>query len=1044
MVHKQKKISPLSLIIGISSLSFLLIPIFYNSVIPTISVAEKVVERELEEKDLEQIATSISVKITSETNGGSGVLIAREDNVYTVLTNNHVVENQQKITIQTSDGKNHQAKKVNVDSDEKDVALLQFSSDIDYQIAALKNSKNIAKGDRVFISGFPFRDKTSESRELIFRNGRVSFILQKALKAGYKIGYVTEENAVEKGMSGGAILDRSGKLIGINGIHANPLWGNPYIYENGDTPNEELRAKMSLSNWGVPVEILTQYAPNIAIEIPTEQLSASAESEKKTTVKTPDLVSSIDAKAKEISVLISWSTPTGLSNGSGVLIAQEGNTYHVLTAEHVVSNANESLKIVTHDGREYQIKSQKTFEGADLALLEFTSNESYQVATIGDYYRGLEDRVIFVSGWSSSKQTVAENIESNREFNAGYLLGYHSVNQARDNRSFNNGWELVYSNFTSIGMSGSPLLDIEGNLIGIHAGSESDQGRISPVPQENDPEPIHDIGYSLGVPVKTFLAKLEQSQTDLGLNPQNSTPQKLSDVKQDNVIRSLVDLTPPTADADEVAWLNYGNKLWRLRDYDKSLQAYEKAIEIKPDFHKAWYAHGWALMRQKNYTQAKVSFNEAIEYIDESNYEAATIAWRQLGDAHFYLGEYEESIKAFKKAIRYRPDDFIVYQWLSESSRQSGRYQEAIKALKESLSLNPNSSTGYSRLASILSDNGEFEAAIAQISKAIELEPGNADHYSRRGQFYSYLENYEAAIADFNKAVEIEPSHAEAHVSRGLVRANQGNESGFNSDADRALSLQPENAFIYTTRGNGYFALGKIEQGFKDYNTAINLDSNFAHFFYVWRGQALNFQGEYEKAIADYNRAIELQPKIGVYYRDRGRTYLDQKNYQLALADFNKAIEIEADDYWTHAWRGFTHAKMGNKELFISDFDKAISLDPESSWLHTMRGDGYFALNEVDKGIQEYDTAISLEPTSAHQYYNRLGNQFHGLENYERAIANYNKAIELKPNNALYYVYRGNSYAQAGNTQKLIEDYNKAISLNPDLAHKYHNQLGDQ
>ena len=1031
MVHKHNNLRLLPWIIGIGSLSLLLTPIIPTNFFTARSVAEKAVSQELSELELEQLTTAISVKISSESNGGSGVLIARENGTYTVLTNNHVVENQQSIAIQTSDGQTHEAERINIDSGEKDIALLQFSSELNYQIATLSNFQNIAKGDRVFISGFPFRDKTSESRELIFRNGRVSFVLQEALKAGYQIGYVTEENAVEKGMSGGAILDKEGKLIGINGIHANPLWGNPYVYENGATPNEELRNKMSLSNWGIPVGILAQYAPNIAVEIPSEQPTASAEFVQETTTKTSDLASKIDAVAKEISVLVVWETSEGLSNGSGVLIAREGNTYYVLTADHVVSNANESLKIVTPDGQEYQVQAQKTFDGADLALLQFTSPKSYQIASIGDYYRGLEDRVVFVSGWPGSKQTVAENLESNREFNAGYLLGYNSVNQARDNRSFNNGWELVYSNFTTIGMSGSPILDTEGNLIGIHAGSESDQGRTSPVPQENNQEPIHDIGYSLGVPIRTFLAKLEQSQTNISLNPKNSLPQQLNDVEQDNVIKSLVDLTPPTADADEVAWLNYGNKLWRLRDYEKSLQAYNKAIEIKPDFHKAWYAHGWALMRQKNYTQAKASFTKAIEYIGESDYEAATIAWRQLGDAHWHLGDYEESTEAFKKAIYYRRDDFIVYQWLSDSFRQSGRYQDAIKAVEEAISLNPNSSMGYSRLADVLSSTQKYEAAISTINKAIELEPGNSINYVKRGQYYSFQNNYELAIADFNKAIEIEPNFADAYSWRGYLHALQGNKTEFNSDFEQALSLQPESSGIYQLRGDGYIALGEIDKGIEDYDTAINLDSNFAHQFYNLRGLALNSQGEYEKAIADFDRAIELKPKIGIYYRNRGYSYRSQENYELALDNFDKAIEIEPNDSLAYAWRGFTHAKMGNSELSISDFNKAISLDAESSWLYTVRGDGYFALGEIDKGIEDYNTAISLSPDLAHKYYNQRANQFKQLENYERAIADYSKAIELKPENYEAYEGLGSLYTELNEHQKAIEQLDRAIEINP-------------
>jgi len=50
--------------------------------------------------------------------------------------------------------------------------------------------------------------------------------------------------------------------------------------------------------------------------------------------------------------------------------------------------------------------------------------------------------------------------------------------------------------------------------------------------------------------------------------------------------------------ADEIDWLNYGNKLLRSLEAKAAQEAFD-TVKIKPDFYEAWYARGLALMRRK-------------------------------------------------------------------------------------------------------------------------------------------------------------------------------------------------------------------------------------------------------------------------------------------------------------------------------------------------------------------------------------------------------------------------------------------------------------
>jgi tetratricopeptide (TPR) repeat protein/S1-C subfamily serine protease len=991
MVGQQTKHRSKVLAIGISTLLMLTIPGFYLS-IPASRVFAQQAASQLTSEQLNRLARSITVRIHAGNSRGSGTLLYREGQVYTVLTNQHVMESETDCRIQTPDGQIHQAKVISgVDFRGSDLALVQFQSGGDYTVAPMGNLSDLKEGDEVFAAGFPFETDLSEPGGFVFRAGRVSLLLEKALKGGYWIGYTNE---IEQGMSGGPLLNGEGKVIGINGIHGQPLsFGDPFVYQDNSRPNDELRERMKRSSWAVPIEILAQIAPQF---IPANLTQQQSPVTRATTNSSSQLVNKINDIAKETSVLITWPT----SNGSGVIIAKDGNTYYVLTAAHV-ARGNRDLKAVTHDGQQYTLNKIKVWEKVDLALLQFTSNQPYQVATLGNYNLGLEDSLAFVSGWPGSKQATTATVNSARQFNTGFLLGWsRGTNEALNARSFSQGYELVYTNITEGGMSGGPVFDSEGRLIGIHTiieGVIDDQE--SPTPQNR--KPLLALGYSLGIPIRTFLNKIKQEKIYLNFKEETSLPQRLTDTEKDEIVSFSLELKELGSSADEIDWLNYGNKLWRLRRYQQAQIALEKAIEIKPSY-EAWYVHGMALKSQKKYQEAKKSFQKALTYKPEYKVDK-DLALRQVGDSAWYSGDYEEAVKAFKEAIELKPDDFILYNWLADSLNELGRYPEALKAGNKAIRIKPDHAESYFRRGQTRWSMGDYRGAIADVNEALRLQPDLAIAYQFRGTLKSQQGDNQGAIADINEALRLQPDNAGAYAARGIVYARMGDQQRFAEDFNKALSLQPDDAWIHQNRGYARFILEDYQKAVEDYTEAIRLAPESAYQFYTERGFVRYQQEDYKKAIEDYTEALRFRPNYVMAYVRRGEAY----------------------------------AKLGNQQGFTEDFKKALSLQPDNAWIYTERGDTYFFLKDKQKGIGDYDEAIRLAPELADFYYNWRGNQFYGQEDYKAAIVDYTKAIGLKPDEAWYYYNRGDAYRLQEDYKEAIADYSEAIRLKPDFADAY-------
>ncbi|MFO5527203.1 MAG: serine protease, partial [Cuspidothrix sp.] len=104
--------------------------------------------------------------------------------------------------------------------------------------------------------------------------------------------------------------------------------------------------------------------------------------------------------AKPITVMIG-----GLDGkGSGVIIAKNGNTYTVLTANHVVEKAGYGIyEIITHDGQKYPMESAQTVGKLDLALVRFTSSQNYPLAKIADSRTVKEGARVYYAGFPANQ-----------------------------------------------------------------------------------------------------------------------------------------------------------------------------------------------------------------------------------------------------------------------------------------------------------------------------------------------------------------------------------------------------------------------------------------------------------------------------------------------------------------------------------------------------------------------------------------------------------------------------------------------------------------
>lgn len=226
-------------------------------------------------------------------------------------------------------------------------------------------------------------------------------------------------------------------------------------------------------------------------------------------------------------------------------------------------------------------------------------------------------------------------------------------------------------------------------------------------------------------------------------------------------------------------WLSYINALTKLDRIDEAKAVFEEAkskgakgdgfdqIERwlgSSDFEKSNdqelpQEQLDSLISLYNQNRLQQVFDEA--QLLTQRYTKSLFLWNILGASGAQIGELEQAIFAFTKALIIKPDYDEAYNNLGAALQEQGKLDDAIKSFNNAISINPNYAEAYYNMGNVLQEKGQLEEAVEAFEKAISIKPSYFEAHNNVGLALQQKGKLQEAIASYTKALSLNTNCAD-------------------------------------------------------------------------------------------------------------------------------------------------------------------------------------------------------------------------------------------------------------------------------------------
>jgi tetratricopeptide (TPR) repeat protein len=692
----------------------------------------------LNEQQINDIARQVTVKIDGQA-PGSGVIIARQGQTYYVLTAAHVVATPDEYDVITPDGQKHTIDyKLLKKLPEVDLAVVMFTSPKNYQVVEIGDSSQLREGVPAYIAGFPHSKTDAAQSSYRFSAGELDAVATRPLAMGYALAY---RNDTFTGMSGGAILNQQGQLIGIHGSSK-----TSFAEEQGIDAETGIKVGLNL---GIPINTFLRLAA---------QISSLPKFPAARPLVAPTQLTASDFFVRATEQRIARNVSAALADYDQVIrLNPKYATAYVLRGNVKADLGNLKGAIADY---EQAIRLNPRYADAFNNRGVMRRRLGDLKGAIGDYGEVIRLVPTYASAYNNRGAARSELGDDQ-----GAISDYSEAIR------LNPAYALAYRNR---GDARRRLQDFKGAI------TDYEQAiRINP--KYADAFNNRGVAY---MGTKDYQRSLSDFDEAIRLNPKLAGAfsnkgllhAKLQDFK--GAIANYDQALKLDASLEE-AYLNRGSARMELYDFQGAIADFSRLIDRNPKSSEGYTARGAARFNSGDFRGAVTDFDIAIRLNpkDSVAVESRARALARLGN---------QPSPATPPAPQLNAEGYLNQ---GGALLNADNFNGAIASFDQAIRLNPNygSAYYYRGLAKYLLKN--FKDAIVDFDQAIRLEPNNYAGYRGRGLARARLQDFQGALVDYNQAIRIDPNQTSSFLGRSMVRDALGDRPGAIADLQKTAEL---------------------------------------------------------------------------------------------------------------------------------------------------------------------------------------------------------------------------------------------------------------
>jgi tetratricopeptide (TPR) repeat protein len=368
----------------------------------------------------------------------------------------------------------------------------------------------------------------------------------------------------------------------------------------------------------------------------------------------------------------------------------------------------------------------------------------------------------------------------------------------------------------------------------------------------------------------------------------------------------------------------------------------EAVVRTRPDDALAWIDIGKFHLKNKNWRDAKMAFEVAIE-LDRTNLDS----WE--GYCHVCQKDALNCglLSEMPAVIKNNPDWTFGYWYNLVNLRKAGNYEEALRVYEQLIQLDPlyRDDTWFADTKSVLeftlTQEEKYDEVIKDYDIQLQSDPHNIDLLTKKGDLLRKQKKYEDAIKAYDEAILLKPDDLGLWRSKGFALRDLG---------------RVEEAIVVFEKAHSWSVVGDLQSNLK----------------------------RYEEALQSYDKILQNETKNGIL-TDNAWTWLGKGNALNNLKRYDEALEA------------YEKAEQGT--YWIYDSNDLYQTDPDAlAWAG--KGDVLSGLKRYEEALAACEKAIKINPELAGGW-NGKGNALKNLTQYDLAMDAYEKAISLGSEEAL-------------------------------------------